>query len=131
MTEEMLERVRKEFPNLPERLLGLGEMAENLWWSWHPAARMVFKSLNRQAWKENLHNPDKTLKELPPETLAEAAEDPDFLRHYDLVLSQFHKYLAKGVCSMLSTVCAGHSKKSSRSFINPGTMKYPGNGSAS
>src|SRR5210317_182106 len=100
-----MDRIRKEFPNLPDRLLGLGEMAENLWWSWHPAARMVFKSLNRQAWKENLHNPDKTLKELPPERLAEAAKDPDFLRHYDLVLSQFHKYLEKDLCSMLSTVC--------------------------
>jgi starch phosphorylase len=80
-------------------------MAENLWWSWHPAARMVFKSLNRQSWKESRHNPDKTLKELPPETLAEAAQDPDFLRHYDLVLSQYYKYLEKGICSKLSTVC--------------------------
>jgi hypothetical protein len=25
------------FHNLPERLLGLGEIAENLWWSWHLA----------------------------------------------------------------------------------------------
>ena len=100
-----MERIRKQFPNLPDRLLGLGEMAENLWWSWHPAARMVFKSLNRQAWKENLHNPDKTLKDLPRERLAEAARDPDFVRHYDLVLSQFHKYQEKGVCSMLRTVC--------------------------
>ena len=101
MTEDIRDRIKMEFPNLPKRLIGLGEMAENLWWSWHPAARMVFKSLNRQAWKESLHNPDKTLKELPPETLAEAANDPDFLRHYDLVLSQFHKYLEKGVCTML------------------------------
>ncbi|MBW2505705.1 MAG: alpha-glucan family phosphorylase [Deltaproteobacteria bacterium] len=100
-----MDRIRLEFPNLPERLLGLGEMAENLWWSWHPAARMVFKSLNRQAWKESLHNPDKTLKELSPESLAEAAQDQEFLRHYDLVLSQFHKYLEKGVCSRLSSVC--------------------------
>ena len=105
MTEEIMERIRREFPNLPDRLLGLGEMAENLWWSWHPAARMVFKSLNRQVWKESLHNPDKTLKELSPEILAEAAQDPDFLRHYDLVLSQFHKYLEKGICSLLSNVC--------------------------
>jgi starch phosphorylase len=80
-------------------------MAENLWWSWHPAARMVFKSLNRQVWKESLHNPDKTLKEISAETLAEAMEDPEFLRHYDLVLSQYHKYLEKDGCSMLSGVC--------------------------
>ncbi len=105
MIQAQVDRIRKQFPNLPDRLMGLGEMAENLWWSWNPAARMVFKSLNRQAWKENRHNPDKTLKELPAETLAEAAADPDFLRHYDLVLSQFRKYLEKGVCSMLSTVC--------------------------
>ena len=105
VTEDVINRIRQEFPNLPERLLGLGEMAENLWWSWHPAARMVFKSLNRQVWKESLHNPDKTLKEIPTETLAEAAQDPDFLRHYDLVLSQYHKYLEKGICSMLSDIC--------------------------
>jgi hypothetical protein len=30
------------FPNLPERIRGLGEMARNLWGSWHPAARMLF-----------------------------------------------------------------------------------------
>lgn len=105
MIKDTMDRIRKEFPNLPDRLLGLGEMAENLWWSWHPAARMVFKSLNRQAWKESRHNPDKTLKELPAEILAEAARDPDFLRHYDLVLSQFYKYLEKGVCAQLREVC--------------------------
>jgi glycogen phosphorylase len=105
MTEDIKSRIRQEFPNLPERLLGLGEIAENLWWSWHPAARMVFKSLNRRVWKESLHNPDKTLKEVSAETLADAVKDPEFLRHYDLVLSQFHKYLEKDGCSMLSTVC--------------------------
>ena len=105
MINDTMDRIRKEFPNLPDRLLGLGEMAGNLWWSWHPAARMVFKSLNRQAWKESRHNPDKTLKELPAKILAEAAKDPDFLRHYDLVLSQFYKYLEKGVCAQLGEVC--------------------------
>ncbi|MEJ2269758.1 MAG: hypothetical protein P8Y04_08295 [Desulfobulbaceae bacterium] len=33
MTDDTMDRIRKEFPNLPDRLLGLGEMAENLWWS--------------------------------------------------------------------------------------------------
>ena len=43
-----------EFPNLPDRLRGLEEIAENLWWSWNPAARMLFKGLNRRVWKERL-----------------------------------------------------------------------------
>jgi starch phosphorylase len=84
------------FPNLPERLSGLAELAENLWWSWHPAARMLFKMLDRQAWKESGHNPDKMLKELPGEVLESAASDPDYLRHYDVVLARFREDIDAG-----------------------------------
>jgi starch phosphorylase len=90
-----VENIKNLFPNLPERLLGLGEIAENLWWSWHPAARMLFKMLNRQAWKESGHNPDKMLKEILKENLESAANDPDYLRHYDVVLSRFRKEIGK------------------------------------
>lgn len=87
------------FPNLLQRLIGLGELAENLWWSWHPAARMLFKMLDRQAWKENGHNPDKMLKELPREILESAANDPEYLNHYDVVLAQFREDIgAKESC---------------------------------
>jgi len=82
------------FPNLPQRLSGLAELAENLWWSWHPAARMLFKMLDRQAWKENRHNPDKMLKELPGEVLELAASDPEYLRQYDAVLAHFQEDMA-------------------------------------
>ena len=78
-----------EFPNLPQRLKGLGNLAENLWWSWNPGARMLFKMLDRQLWKESRHNPDKMLKELPAEILKTAAGDAYYLRHYDVMLSQF------------------------------------------
>jgi starch phosphorylase len=87
------------FPNLPRQLSGIAELAENLWWSWHPAARMLFKMLNRQAWKESGHNPDKMLKELPREILESAANDPEYLNHYDVVLAQFHKDMgAREIC---------------------------------
>ena len=87
------------FPNLPQRLSGLAELAENLWWSWHPAARMLFKMLNRQAWKESSHNPDKMLKELPREVLESAASDPEYLKYYDAVLAQLRQdTAAKEIC---------------------------------
>ena len=89
------------FPNLPERLAGLGELAENLWWSWHPAARMLFKRLSRQGWKESGHNPDKMLKDLPRDILELAAEDPSYLRHYDVVLSRFRRDTGEGACPLL------------------------------
>jgi starch phosphorylase len=91
-----------EFPNLPERLRGLGELADNLWWSWHPAARMLFKMVDRQAWKESGHNPDKMLKEMPAENLKAAAANNDYLRHYDVVLSRFYSYLTDKSCRLLN-----------------------------
>jgi starch phosphorylase len=92
------------FPNLPSRLIGLGELAENLWWSWHPAARMLFKMLSRPVWKETLHNPDKFLKEVSQGTLESAANDPEYLRHYDEVLSQFRKVMEEKACAYLKHI---------------------------
>jgi starch phosphorylase len=95
-----------EFPNLPERIGGLGHLAENLWWSWNPAARMLFKSLDRPAWKESVHNPDKMLKELPREILERAGTDEAYLRDYDVVMSQFAKYLEQKGCPLLGDIAA-------------------------
>jgi starch phosphorylase len=89
------------FPNLPDRLAGLGELAENLWWSWRPRARMLFKMLDRQAWKESGHNPDKMLREMPPEILKAAAANPDYLRYYDVVLAVFQKYMNRKDCQVM------------------------------
>jgi starch phosphorylase len=35
---EKMNTVQPLFPHLPERLAGLDELAENLWWSWNPGA---------------------------------------------------------------------------------------------
>ena len=92
------------FPNLPPRLIGLGELAENLWWSWHPAARMLFKMVSRPVWKDTGHNPDKFLRELPQAALASAANDAEYLRHYDEVLSQFGKDMEEKACVYLKHI---------------------------
>jgi starch phosphorylase len=96
------------FPHLPERLAGLEELAENLWWSWNPGARMLFKTLDRQAWKESGHNPDKMLREFPRELLEKAAADADYLRRYDAVLAVFHNYMQQKECHLLESVSRDH-----------------------
>ena len=96
---------RQRLFDLPERLGGLEELAENLWWSWNPAARNLFKRIDRRRWKESIHNPDKMLRELPAAILAEMSGDAAFLRHYDLVLSQFRKYMSMNGCSLLQNSC--------------------------
>ncbi len=89
------------FPHLPERLMGLEMLAENLWWSWNPGARMLFKTLDRQAWKESGHNPDKMLREFPRELLDRAAASADYLSRYDAVLAEFHTYMQQKECHLL------------------------------
>ena len=89
------------FGNLPEQISGLENIAENLWWSWHPAARMLFKMLNRQVWKESGHNPDRMLREIPKQDLESAADNPDYLRHYRLILSKFRKEVEGKRCELL------------------------------
>lgn len=54
---------------------------------------MLFKMLARPAWKESIHNPVKMLRELPQEVLESAANNPDYLHHYDSVLAQFRHYM--------------------------------------
>jgi starch phosphorylase len=89
------------FPIVPQRLAGLGELAENLWWSWHPEARMLFKRLSRQFWKESGHNPDRMLRNLPREILEAAADDPRYLGDYDAVISRFREDMGKKECCYL------------------------------
>jgi glycogen phosphorylase len=92
------------FPNIPERISGLEEIAENLWWSWHPAARMLFKRLGHRAWKESLHNPDKMLRELPKEILESAASDSEYLKEYDIVIARFRNDLEQKGCRYLENI---------------------------
>ena len=84
----------KKLAHIPQELEGLEGLAFNLWWSWHPAARNLFKRLKREAWKEGYHNPIKLLEELPGEVLLFASKDPEYLRNYHSVMARFQEDLA-------------------------------------
>ena len=101
-----MDDLKDKFPHLPERIAGLGELAYNLWWSWHPAARMLFKRLDRLAWKATGHNPVRLLKVLPQKFLDAAAGDPEYLAHYDAVLTEFSREMQPQVCWFRESVTA-------------------------
>jgi glycogen phosphorylase len=106
----MEDSLKAKFPHLPERLAGLGELASNLWWSWHPDARKLFKLLDLLAWRETGHNPVKLLEVLPSKILADAAVDTKFLSHYDPVLARFRQDSKNQICwftaNITDTECA-------------------------
>jgi len=99
-----MDQMKERFPHIPERISGLGELAYNLWWSWHPAARMLFKSINRAAWKVSIHNPVRMLNDLDGTVLQTAAADPKFLRHYDAVMARFKTEVAEGSSWCLTNI---------------------------
>ena len=76
-------------PNLPARIGRLNELANNLWWSWHPQARDLFRALDYPLWRISGHNPVKQLRDINPEKLRAAASDPSFLTLYNSVMSAF------------------------------------------
>ena len=101
--------LKEQFPNLPERISELGDLAYNLWWSWHPAAWKLFQRLSPSIWTESDHNPVKLLKVLPPSTLEKAAGDPVYLRRYDSVMAEFRRKVETQVCwfteNVIPTAC--------------------------
>src|SRR5947207_4077011 len=72
---------------LPERIGRLEELAIDLWWSWNPEARSVFRHLDYGLWRRTAHNPVRMLWAIPSEKLEAAARDAGFLRPYDSAIA--------------------------------------------
>ena len=73
-------------PTLPDRLRRLSELAADLWWTWNPQAREVFRRLDYPLWRQTAHNPVLVLRQVSQEMLNQAAADARFLRSYDAAL---------------------------------------------
>jgi glycogen phosphorylase len=72
---------------LPERLNRLDELAVDLWWSWQPDARAVFRRLDYTLWRATAHNPVRMMWVVPRQKLEAAAQDTEFLRRYDRAIA--------------------------------------------
>ncbi|MDQ3069042.1 MAG: alpha-glucan family phosphorylase [Acidobacteriota bacterium] len=72
---------------LPERLTRLNDLAYDLWWTWNPLARDVFKRLDHSLWLQTAHNPVLMLSLMPPESLTRAAQDEAWLELFDRALA--------------------------------------------
>ncbi len=78
---------------IPDRIRGLADLSYNLWWSWHPEARVLFKQVNPHAWRESIHNPVKMLRDIPDQFLNRVVGNPEYLRRYDIIMDRFSRYM--------------------------------------
>jgi glycogen phosphorylase len=81
--------------DLPKRIARLGELATNLWWTWHPEATRLFGRLDYDLWERLGHNPIRLLNEIENGRLKQAAKDKDYLALYDEVFTSFDSYFTK------------------------------------
>jgi starch phosphorylase len=83
-------------PKIPAKINRLPQLAYNVWWSWTPAARGLFKRLDYALWRSSRHNPVRMLREISEELLVAAAKDAAFLRQYNKVMLLFDREMTNG-----------------------------------
>jgi starch phosphorylase len=71
----------------PGRIHRIGELATDVWWSWNPGARELFRRLDLNAWRTTAHNPARMLRTLGADALQRAADDPSFVELYDAAIA--------------------------------------------
>jgi starch phosphorylase len=82
-------------PTLPPVIEPLREMTFNLWWTWEPSARRLFRHLDPDLWNRTNHNPVRMLQLSRQARLEEVSQDKAFLRELKEVYDAFKKYLAR------------------------------------
>ncbi|HOD67709.1 MAG TPA: DUF3417 domain-containing protein, partial [candidate division Zixibacteria bacterium] len=88
-------RVRQFFvlPKLPERLLPLQELAQNLWYAWSWDLVKLFIRLDAEMWEQCYQNPVEMLSRLPQDALQRAADDDAFVAALHRVYDKYQDYL--------------------------------------
>ncbi len=82
-------------PTLPAALEPLREMSFNLWWTWEPSARRLFRHLDPDLWNGSNHNPVRMLQLSRQSRLEELSQDKVFLRDLKEVYDAFKRYLER------------------------------------
>jgi glycogen phosphorylase len=82
-------------PRLPERIVKLQEMAQNLWYSWNWDVVSLFIRLDADMWERCYQNPVEMLSRLPQSRLEKLAQDEAFLSSLDKVYDKYQDYLKR------------------------------------
>ncbi|HEX7181282.1 MAG TPA: alpha-glucan family phosphorylase [Thermoanaerobaculia bacterium] len=71
----------------------LRELAQNLWWSWQPDIRAIFRELDPVTWRVVYHNPVALLQRLDPQEVADRVQDLELQTRINQVHRRLRQYL--------------------------------------
>jgi starch phosphorylase len=77
-----------------EKLIGkMQNLTQNLWWTWKPEVRTIFRDLDLDLYHKAHQNPMSVLKQISAEQLEQRAADVDVPSRVDRALRQLREYL--------------------------------------
>jgi len=71
----------------------LHELAQNLWWSWQPEIRGIFRELDPDIWRLAHHNPVALLQRVGPEEIARRVQDLEMQTRINQAHRRLQQYL--------------------------------------
>ena len=78
-------------PRIPGELKFLEELANNIWWCWHPAAIELFMRIDAGLWRELSGSAKTFLRRVPQSRLEALAHDVSYLRLLESVRKEFER----------------------------------------
>ncbi len=83
---------KKNF-QLPKSIEKLGDLAYNLWFSWNPDVRDLFREIDIELWRKCGRNPVEFLQKVDPQKLQSAADDSSFVGKLQKSWDAFTAYM--------------------------------------
>ncbi|MBN2813694.1 MAG: alpha-glucan family phosphorylase [Bacteroidales bacterium] len=80
---------------LPEPLHKLGQLTENLWWSWDDEAQELFESIDPEIWLKCDQNPAILFEQVKYNQLVEISRDKEYIDKLNRVYKRFTDYIGK------------------------------------
>ncbi len=74
---------------MPAKLARLGELAGNLWWTWHPEFEDLFRSVDPVFWEKIGHNAVELLERTDHTRFIELADEPRYVEMYERAIAAF------------------------------------------
>lgn len=78
---------------IPEQLKKLEEIAQNVWWSWNPEARILYKLIDKDLWVNVEKNPVRFMQQVSLRKLEEAYNSPEYMDKYNKIAGLFDTYM--------------------------------------
>jgi glycogen phosphorylase/synthase len=79
---------------LPDSLLRLGELAQNLWWTWDDEAQELYETIDPEIWQKCDQNPAILFEQVNQNRLIELSRDKEYTDKLMRVYNRFNDYIS-------------------------------------